>query len=222
MTDGVSAAAAPVEDRKTRIGAGVRTRVKICGITRVEDGLAASEAGADAVGLVFYPPSPRAVDVEQAVAIRRALPPFVTVVGLFVNVQLDLLQFHGDETRADCERFARPYMKAIRVEDEADVRDAARGYAGAKALVLDTHDDELWGGSGRTFDWALVPDDIALPVVLAGGLTPANVADAIVRLRPYAVDVSGGVEQSPGIKDAARIAKFIKEVDRATFAERTG
>jgi phosphoribosylanthranilate isomerase len=234
MTDGVSAAAAPVEDRKTRIGAGVRTRVKICGITRVEDGLAASEAGADAVGLVFYPPSPRAVDVEQAVAIRRALPPFVTVVGLFVNadektvahtverVQLDLLQFHGDETRADCERFARPYMKAIRVEDEADVRDAARGYAGAKALVLDTHDDELWGGSGRTFDWALVPDDIALPVVLAGGLTPANVADAIVRLRPYAVDVSGGVEKSPGIKDAARIAKFIKEVDRATFAERTG
>jgi phosphoribosylanthranilate isomerase len=212
---------------------GERTRVKICGITRVEDGLAACAAGADAIGLVFYPPSPRAVTMEQAVAIRRALPPFVTVVGLFVNadretvvetaraVHLDLLQFHGDESRAQCELFAMPYMKAIRVGDDVDLGEMSRRYAGAKALVLDTHDDKLWGGSGRTFDWDAVPADLELPVVLAGGLSPANVADAIRRLRPYGVDVSGGVEQAPGIKDAARIAKFIEEVDRVSIAERT-
>jgi phosphoribosylanthranilate isomerase len=212
---------------------GERTRVKICGITRVEDGLAACAAGADAIGLVFYPPSPRAVTMEQAVAIRRALPPFVTVVGLFVNadretvvetaraVHLDLLQFHGDESRAQCELFAMPYMKAIRVGDDVDLGEMSRRYAGAKALVLDTHDDKLWGGSGRTFDWDAVPADLELPVVLAGGLSPANVADAIRRLRPYGVDVSGGVEQAPGIKDAARIAKFIQEVDRVSIAERT-
>lgn len=213
---------------------GERTRVKICGITRVEDGLAACAAGADAIGLVFYPPSPRAVTIEQAVAIRRALPPFVTVVGLFVNadretvvetaraVHLDLLQFHGDESRAQCELSAMPYMKAIRVSDDVDLGEMSRRYAGAKALLLDTHDDKLWGGSGRTFDWDAVPADLELPVVLAGGLSPANVADAIRRLRPYGVDVSGGVEQAPGIKDAARIAKFIEEVDRVSIAERTG
>jgi phosphoribosylanthranilate isomerase len=237
MTDGVGATAAPITGgpgRHGRIGAVSRTRVKICGITRIEDGLAACAAGADAVGLVFYAPSPRAVDIEQAATIRQALPPFVTVVGLFVNadeqtvaqtaerVQLDLLQFHGDETPAECERLGRPYMKAIRVNGEVDLREASQSYASARALVLDTHDEALWGGSGRTFDWELVPADIGLPVVLAGGLTPANVADAIMRLRPYGVDVSGGVEQSPGIKDAASIAKFIKEVDRVTFAERTG
>ena len=213
---------------------GERTRVKICGITRVEDGLAACAAGADAIGLVFYPPSPRAVTMEQAVAIRRALPPFVTVVGLFVNadqemvaetaraVHLDLLQFHGDESRAQCELSEMPYMKAIRVSDDVDLGEMSRRYAGAKALLLDTHDDKLWGGSGRTFNWDAVPADLELPVVLAGGLSPANVADAIRRLRPYGVDVSGGVEQAPGIKDAARIAKFIEEVDRVSIAERTG
>jgi phosphoribosylanthranilate isomerase len=212
---------------------GERTRVKICGITRVEDSLAACAAGADAIGLVFYPPSPRAVTMEQAVAIRRALPPFVSVVGLFVNadqetvaetaraVHLDLLQFHGDESRAQCELFAMPYMKAIHVSDDADLIAMSRHYAGAKALVLDTHDDKLWGGSGRTFDWDAVPADLELPVVLAGGLSAANVADAIRRLRPYGVDVSGGVEQAPGIKDAAKIAKFIEEVDRVSIAERT-
>lgn len=237
MTDGVGATAAPITDglrRPGRIGAGSRTRVKICGITRVEDGLAASAAGADAIGLVFYAPSPRAVDIDQGVAIRRALPPFVTVVGLFVNadeatvaqtverVELDLLQFHGEETPDFCARFARPYMKAVHVGPRVDVRGAADRFAGARALVLDTHDDELWGGSGRTFDWQLVPADMALPVVLAGGLSAANVADAINRLRPWAVDVSGGVEQSPGIKDAARISRFIQEVNRVTSAERTG
>jgi len=174
----------------------VRTRVKICGITRPEDGAAACAAGADAIGLNFYPASPRAVDMEQAVAIRRALPPFVTVVGLFVNastatvvemaerVHLDLLQFHGEETPSQCEAAGLPYMKAIRVSDDTDVREASRRFASAKALILDTHDDKLWGGSGQTFDWDLVPADIELPVVVAGGLTPANVSDAILRLHP--------------------------------------
>jgi len=212
----------------------VRTRVKICGITRLEDGAAACAAGADAIGLNFYPASPRAVDMEQAVAIRRALPPFVTVVGLFVNastatvvemaerVHLDLLQFHGEETPSQCEAAGLPYMKAIRVSDDTDVREASRRFASAKALILDTHDDKLWGGSGQTFDWDLVPADIELPVVVAGGLTPANVSDAILRLHPYGVDVSGGVEQSPGIKDAAKITSFIEEVDRVSIAQRTG
>ncbi len=234
MTKRAGAVVAPITGRPVRISAGARTRVKICGITRVEDGGAACAAGADAIGLVFYPPSPRAVDIDQATAIRRGLPPFVTVVGLFVNateqtvaetaerVRLDLLQFHGEETPHQCERLGLPYVKAIHVDDDADLREASRRYASAKALVLDTHDDKLWGGSGRSFDWDLVPADIALPVVLAGGLTAANVGDAIVRLHPYGVDVSGGVERSPGIKDAARIARFIEEVDRVSIAERTG
>jgi len=212
----------------------VRTRVKICGITRPEDGAAACAAGADAIGLVFYPPSPRAVDIEQAVTIRRALPPFVTVVGLFVNaaaetvvetaarVHLDLLQYHGEETPSQCEASGLAYMKAIRVNDDTNLSEASRRFASAKALILDTHDDRLWGGSGRSFDWDLVPADIELPVVVAGGLTPANVADAILRLHPYGVDVSGGVEQSPGIKDAAKITRFIEEVDRVSIAQRTG
>ena len=226
--------ASPTTGRFERFSAGLRTRVKICGITRVEDGAAACAAGADAIGLVFFPPSPRAVDIEQAISIRRALPPFVTVVGLFVNateetvvetaerVHLDLLQFHGDESPAQCALFDRPYMKAVHVNDDVDLRAASRRYADAKALVLDTQDDKLWGGSGRTFDWDVVPPDLPLPVVLAGGLTPNNVADAVRRLRPYGVDVSGGVEQAPGIKDAARIIKFIEEVDRVSIAERTG
>lgn len=234
MRGRAGAMAAPTTAQSSRISAGSRTRVKICGITRIEDGAAACAAGADAIGLVFYPPSPRAVDIDKAVAIRRALPPFVTVVGLFVNaseetvektqsrVRLDLLQFHGEETRAQCEVFAMPYMKAIHVNDDVDLRELSQRYASAKALVLDTHDDKLWGGSGRTFDWDAVPADMELPLVLAGGLTSANVADAIRRLHPYAVDVSGGVEQAPGIKDATRIAQFIKEVDRVSISQRTG
>ncbi|GMQ95664.1 MAG: phosphoribosylanthranilate isomerase [Gammaproteobacteria bacterium] len=234
VTAPIMATGAPMGGRLARVSAGARTRVKICGITRVEDGAAACAAGADAIGLVFFSPSPRAVDIGQAVTIRQALPPFVTVVGLFVNateetvaetaerVRLDLLQFHGQETRPQCEAPGLPYMKAVHVSGGTDLRQASRRYASAKALVLDTHDDELWGGSGRTFDWDLVPADIELPVVLAGGLTPANVADAIARLHPYGVDVSGGVERSPGIKDAAEIAKFIREVDRVSIAQRTG
>ena len=234
MTEGTGAVAAPITGGHTRIGAGARTRVKICGITRVEDGLAASAAGADAIGLNFYRPSPRCVDVQQAVSIRRALPPFVTVVGLFVNaaeetvaetaerVRLDVLQFHGTESEAQCQALGLPYMKAVHVDHDVDLHEASRRYASATALLLDTRDKDLWGGSGRSFDWELVPADIAMPLVLAGGLTPANVADAVMRLRPYAVDVSGGVEQSPGIKDAASIATFIEEVNRATIAERAG
>lgn len=238
MRDGVGALvgtlASPIAHHTTRIGAGARTRVKICGITRVEDGLAAAAAGADAIGLNFFAPSPRCVDIDEAATIRQSLPPFVTVVGLFVNapeesvaqvverVDLELLQFHGDETPADCERFGLPYMKAVRVHETLDMRAASQRYASACALLLDAHDDKLWGGSGRTFDWKLVPADMALPIVLAGGLTPANVADAVKGLRPYGVDVSGGVEQSPGIKDAAKITKFIEEVQRATIAQRSG
>lgn len=233
---GDAADAAADEPLKSRARAprraGVRTRVKICGITRVEDGLAACAAGADAIGLNFYPPSPRSVDVEQAACIRASLSPFVTVVGLFVNededvvartaerVRLDCLQFHGTESPAECERFGMPYLKAVRMGRDVDLVAIARRFRTARALVLDTHDDKLWGGSGRTFDWQLVPQELELPLVIAGGLTPANVAEAVARLHPYGVDVSGGVERSPGIKDAARIEQFIREVDRVTFAER--
>lgn len=215
-------------------GAGARTRVKICGITRVEDGLAAAACGADAIGLVFYPPSPRAVDMATAAAIRAALPPFVTAVGLFVNAQtstvsqaveqvgLDCLQFHGDETPERCAEAAMPYIKAARVAPGLDLGALARRYRGARALLLDTPDEKLWGGSGRTFDWDLVPAALAVPVVLAGGLTPENVGEAVRRLRPFAVDVSGGVEASPGMKDPEKIAKFIDEVNRVSITERTG
>jgi phosphoribosylanthranilate isomerase len=211
-----------------------RTRVKICGITRVEDGAAAAARGADAIGLNFYAPSPRSVDLETAAAIRRALPPFVTVVGLFVNaapeavaesaekVGLDMLQFHGDESPELCGGLGMPYLKAVRVDDAVDLRAQARRYADAAGLILDTPDEELWGGTGSTFDWDLVPADLAVPVVLAGGLTPENVAEAVRRLRPYAVDVSGGVEASPGVKDAGKVARFIDEVNRVAIAERTG
>lgn len=211
-----------------------RTRVKICGITRVEDGVAAAARGADAVGLNFYAPSPRSVDLETAATIRRALPPFVTAVGLFVNaapetvaesierVGLDMLQFHGDESPEDCDGFGMPYLKAVRVDGAVDLRAHGRRYAGAAGLILDTPDEKLWGGTGSTFDWDLVPADLPLPLVLAGGLTPDNVAEAVHRLRPYAVDVSGGVESSPGVKDAGKIAVFIDEVNRVAIAERTG
>lgn len=202
-------------------------RSKICGITRVEDALAAVEAGADAIGLVFYPPSPRAVSLDQARAILRALPPFVTTVGLFVDatrcelsellevLPLDLLQFHGDESPAECEGYHRPYMKALRVRPELDLQAQARLYAGAQALLLDAYVPGIPGGTGESFDWDLVPQSLSKPVVLAGGLTPDNVAEAIRRVRPYAVDVSGGVEQSKGIKDADKVEAFIRAVRHA-------
>lgn len=205
----------------------MRTRIKICGITRIEDALAAAAAGADAIGLVFDPKSPRCVDARQAAAIARALPPYVTVVGLFVDaappsvhdvlnrVNLDLLQFHGAETPEYCRAFPKPYVKAIRMSPEADLHAEERRFPEAAGLLLDTFSPAASGGTGETFDWSRVPRDLQKPVILAGGLTPGNVADAIRRVRPYAVDVSSGVEQSKGIKDVKKISAFI-EMARAT------
>ncbi|WP_426150187.1 phosphoribosylanthranilate isomerase [Pseudomonas sp. DC3000-4b1] len=199
-------------------------RSKICGITRVEDALAAARAGADAIGLVFYPRSPRAVNVRQAREIIAALPPFVTVVGLFVNasscevnetldaVHLDLLQFHGDETPEQCQRYERPYIKALRVKPGDDIAAACEHYRHASGLLLDAYVEGVPGGTGLAFDWNLVPAGLPKPIILAGGLTPENVGEAIERVRPYAVDVSGGVEASKGIKDADRVAAFVKAV----------
>ena len=199
-------------------------RSKICGITRLEDALAAVAAGADAIGLVFYARSPRAVSVQQAQAILAGLPPFVTTVGLFVDmpqneieavlaaVPLDLLQFHGNERAADCDALARPYIKALRVRAEDDVAALVDAYPGARAVLLDTYVDGVPGGTGQAFDWALVPAVLSKPVILAGGLTAGNVAAAITQVRPYAVDVSGGVEASKGIKDAAKVKDFVRAV----------
>ena len=199
-------------------------RSKICGITRIEDALAAVEAGADAIGLVFYGKSPRAVSIEQAAAIVQALPPFVTSVGLFVDMPrdelqqllqrlpLDLLQFHGDESPADCEGHGRPYIKALRVRPGEDVSAAMAPYAGARGILLDTFVEGVPGGTGASFDWSLVPENAAKPIILAGGLDAGNVATAIRQVRPYAVDVSGGVEASKGIKDAGKIRAFVRAV----------
>lgn len=202
-------------------------RSKICGITRIEDALAAADAGADAIGFVFYAKSPRALDVRQARAIIAELPPFVTTVGLFVNasrcelneilevVPLDLLQFHGDETPADCEGFHRPWIKALRVRPGDDLEAACQLYGGAQGVLLDTYVAGVPGGTGEAFDWSLVPAGLSKPVILAGGLSAGNVGQAIAQVRPYAVDVSGGVEQSKGIKDAAKIDAFIRAVKQA-------
>lgn len=199
-------------------------RSKICGITSVADALVAAEAGADAIGLVFYGKSPRAVSIAQAREIIAALPPFVTTVGLFVNasrceinetldaVALDVLQFHGDETPADCEGFHRPWYKALRVRAGDDIRAEAARYAGARAVLLDTFVAGVPGGTGEMFDWSLVPADLPKPLILAGGLTPQNVQQAIERVHPFAVDVSGGVELRKGVKDAARVREFVGQV----------
>lgn len=197
-------------------------RSKICGITRVEDALAAAAAGADAIGLVFYAKSPRAVSVEQAQQIIAALPPFVTTVGLFVDmprpelqqilaqVPLDLLQFHGDESVGQCEGYGRPYIKALRVKAGDDIAAQIAQYPSASGVLLDTFVEGVPGGTGLAFDWSLVPAELPKPVILAGGLTPDNVATAIDRVRPYAVDISGGVESAKGIKDADKVRAFIR------------
>lgn len=202
------------------------TRIKICGITRAEDALAAAHSGADAIGLVFYQRSPRHVSITQAAHLAAVLPPFVSVVGLFVNaeaafvrkvlanVPLDLLQFHGDETPEYCAQFDRPYIKAIRVKAGVDLLQCASEFRSAKGLLLDAHVEGIPGGTGATFDWALIPKQLPLPVILSGGLDAENVAAAIKQVRPYAVDVSSGVEASKGIKDAAKIASFINEVKK--------
>lgn len=197
-------------------------RVKICGITRVEDALAAAAAGADAIGLVFYAKSPRAVDIEQARAILAALPPFVTTVGLFVDaelselerilasVPLDLLQFHGDESVQQCEAFGRPYIKALRVKAGDDIAAQVARYPSAQGILLDAYVEGVPGGTGEAFDWSLIPQALSKPLILAGGLRPDNVAEAVSRVRPYAVDVSGGVEASKGVKDVEKVGAFIR------------
>lgn len=202
----------------------MRVRAKICGITRVEDALNAVAQGADAIGLVFYGPSPRNVSISKAMEIASQMPAFVSVVGLFVNaeasfinevisnVKLDLLQFHGDETPEECARYLRPFIKAIRVKSDTNLVQCANEFSAAKALLLDTYTEGVAGGTGHIFDWNLVPKQLAKPVILAGGLNADNVAQAILQVSPYAVDVSGGVEISKGIKDAAKIAAFMQQV----------
>jgi phosphoribosylanthranilate isomerase len=205
-----------------------RTRVKICGITRPEDMICAADHGADAIGLVFYPPSPRAVTLQAATRIAGVLPPFVTLVGLFVDpdpaqveqvlaeVPVDLLQFHGDETPQACEVYRRPYIKAVRMRADVDLLAVARAHRGARGILADSYQEGVSGGTGRTFDWERLPAGLPKPLVLAGGLTPENVAEAVRRVRPYAVDVSGGVEASKGVKDPRKIAAFIRGVNRAS------
>lgn len=201
-------------------------RIKICGITRVDDALAAAQAGADAIGLVFHPGSPRAVSVEQARTIVGALPPFVTTVGLFVDaeqatiqsvleqVPLDLLQFHGDEPDDFCQGFKRPYIKAVRVRPGDDLNALAAQWPGACGILLDSYKPGVPGGTGETFDWAVIPSQRSWRLILAGGLQAQNVRQAIDQTAPWAVDVSGGVEATKGIKDIAKINAFIHEVKR--------
>ncbi|MFA7269005.1 MAG: phosphoribosylanthranilate isomerase [Sterolibacterium sp.] len=206
-----------------------RTRIKICGITRPEDLRAAVDLGADALGFVFYPPSSRYLDIALAAALVRAVPPFVTTLGLFVNeepatvrrvleaVPLQQLQFHGEEDAAYCRQFGRPYVKAARVRPGLDLVEYAASFPEACGLLLDAYVDS-YGGGGKTFDWGLIPPDLPLPLVLSGGLDAGNVAAAIHSVRPWAVDVSSGVElagTTRGIKDAAKIAAFITGVRNA-------
>ena len=204
----------------------MRTRIKICGITRPADARAAAEAGADAIGLVFYPPSPRYLSAERAVEIRDALPPFVQTVALFVDpdaaqvalvlgrVRPAMLQFHGDESPAFCAQFGVPYVKACRVRAGVDLLEYLRAFSGAAAWLLDSFVEE-YGGVGERFDWSLVPARRDRPLILSGGLARDNVAEALRRVRPWGVDVSSGVESAKGIKDAAKIAAFIAEVRHA-------
>ena len=200
----------------------MRTRVKICGITRLEDALAAAHAGADALGFVFYPSSPRHVEPEQAARIIAALPPFVTTVALFVNAdaetiaevvketRVDLLQFHGNECPDYCARHGRPWIKAIRMKEGVDLEAEAQRYSAASALLLDAYRPGVPGGTGEAFDWERIPLSLRSRIVLAGGLNPENVAEAVRQVQPWAVDVSGGVESAPGIKDADRIERFMR------------
>lgn len=208
------------------------TRIKICGITRVQDVQLVAELGADALGMVFYAHSPRHVSVPQAAQLVAATPPFITTVGLFVNptasevrdvlrhVPLSALQFHGEEEAEFCAQFGLPYLKAIRVKPEVDLLQYAslyldsKMYQGAQGLLLDAYMEGTHGGTGITFDWDLIPRNLPLPVILSGGLNVDNVAQAIQKVRPYAVDVSSGVEEIKGIKDTAKIAAFINEVKR--------
>jgi phosphoribosylanthranilate isomerase len=203
-----------------------RTRIKICGLTREADVDAAVEAGADAIGFVLYPKSPRAVSAQRAGELARRLPPFVTPVLLFVNaaaqeieaavqaVPHGLLQFHGDETPVQCRAPARPYLRAVRMGPGVDLLDCAASFSDAQALLLDAH-VEGYGGGGKVFDWSLVLPGVACRLVLSGGLNPANVTDGMLRVRPWAVDVSSGVEAAKGVKDATLMRRFCQAVHAA-------
>lgn len=203
----------------------MRTRVKICGFTRVEDAVNAANLGADAIGLVFYPPSPRNVGIEQANKIVKALPVFVSIVALFVDeeeerirevleqVSIDCLQFHGDETADACRLYGKRYIKALRVQDGIDICGLAEHYQDASGLLLDAYHPGAKGGTGSQFDWDLIPPQCSLPIILAGGLDMANARQAVQTVRPYALDVSSGVEENKGIKDALKMATFIREVN---------
>ena len=202
------------------------TRIKICGLTRPQDVDAAVAAGADAVGLVFYPASPRCIDLARAIELIRHVPPFVDIVGLFVNaaptqvravlaaIPVHLLQFHGDEDDAYCRQFGRPFLKAVRVCPDIDLPGQIVAFPSAQAILLDAF-VEGYGGGGQAFDWTLVPRELPKPVVLSGGLDANNVGDAIRRLHPAAVDVSSGVESGKGIKDAEKMRAFVIAVHRA-------
>ncbi|MDD5579007.1 MAG: phosphoribosylanthranilate isomerase [Methylobacter sp.] len=203
----------------------MRTRVKICGFTRVEDAVCAAHSGVDAIGLVFYPPSPRNVDIDQAIRIVNALPAFTSVVALFVDEQesrirevldwvaVDCLQFHGDEPAEACRIYGKRYIKAIRMQPGIDIDVVARQYYDAAGLLLDAYHPAAKGGTGNGFDWDLIPAQCGLPVILAGGLAADNARQAVQKVRPYALDVSSGVETEKGIKDASKMAAFLKEVN---------
>lgn len=202
----------------------MRTRVKICGFTRVQDAVIAASMGVDALGLVFYPPSPRNVEIEQAADIVKALPPFTSVVALFVDeneqrvrqvldsVPIDLIQFHGDEAADYCRLFNRPYVKAIQMRDKVDLQDLAHQYHDASGFLLDAYHPDAKGGTGLCFNWDLIPATCSKPIILAGGLEPKNVKQAVETVKPYAVDVSSGVEAGKGIKDAEKMTVFVNEV----------
>jgi phosphoribosylanthranilate isomerase len=204
----------------------MRTRIKICGLTRPQDVVAAANAGADSVGFVFYEPSPRNVSIESAVELLRSVPPFVVATGLFVNperefveevlskVPLDLLQFHGDETPEFCDSFPARWIKAVRVRAEGDIERAFRTYFRASGLLVDAWVADKFGGTGESFNWKLIPSVRPLPLILAGGLASDTVASAVEQVRPWSVDVSGGVETGKGIKNAAKMTDFINEVHR--------
>lgn len=204
-----------------------RTRIKMCGMTRGQDIQSACRAGVDAIGLVFYPPSPRAVTLDQAAELSLNVSPLVNRVALFVNADeqyvrevidatgADLLQFHGDESEEFCQKFNKRYIKALRVKDEKTLQSLVKRHESADAILLDTYVKGVPGGTGALFNWNLVPPSIVGKVILAGGLTPANVGEAVRQVRPFAVDVSGGIEQSPGIKDDVKISAFMNAVFNA-------
>jgi len=211
----------------------LRTRVKICGFTQTDDALYAASCGVDAIGLVFYPPSPRHVEIEQAHRIVSALPPFVTVVGLFVDAEqeqildvlkripIDLLQFHGEETPAYCRSFARPYIKAVRMRDDVNVQSVAKEHAAAAGLLLDAYHPAAKGGTGSRFDWSRIPAQCDRPIILAGGLTADNVRLALQTVGPYGLDVSSGVESAKGIKETMKMKAFLQKVQTFDSARRT-